>query len=397
MRIAVLWATIAVCLALIVFAWNTGDSSLSRYGGIGTTDFIQYWSAHKLAARGENFYDPQLLYAIEAAQGLQGEIPILMWNPPWLLALMYPVLQFDFLTSAAIWALINLAFMVGSGLLFVSAYRGRLMMSPAILVSMFLYVPHISTLWFGQLGLLYCMGISLFLFAVRHEDDRLTALALIPLTVKPHLVYLVLILLGYWIVVQRKWRLVATFTVFFGALVTATQLLYPRALGYWVAAFGRPPTYWKVGTLVGMSREVIYLLTDQVVDWPIVIIPAMSAASLLAWLWFRRPQPDLLENLPWLLGLSLFTSPYGWLFDQSQLVVVQVGLVALADRSSCPLETRHHVWMVLVAVQLLITLQQIVGFSSHHHFFWTSLAAGLVWIYCRRLPGMRATPIAASE
>ena len=128
---------------------------------------------------------------------------------------------------------------------------------------------------------------------------------------------------------MRRWKVVAWFSLGFGMLLVATWGMFPEALAQWVGAFGKPPTYWIVGTLVGITRELMHAVTGEVYNWPMTVIPGIWAAGFLGWLALKRPEPDMLRLLPPVLALSLFSSPYGWLFDQSQLIIIQVGLIGI--------------------------------------------------------------------
>ena len=66
-----------IVLAVVVTAiFHRPDAHfLAKHGDIGTIDFIQYWSSRQLLVRGENPYDPALLYAIETSLVVDGASP----------------------------------------------------------------------------------------------------------------------------------------------------------------------------------------------------------------------------------------------------------------------------------------------------------------------------------
>jgi hypothetical protein len=65
-----LLALIGLAVAVTVVFHRPDAHFLSKHGDIGTIDFIQYWSSRPAPVRGENPYDPALLYEVERAQGL---------------------------------------------------------------------------------------------------------------------------------------------------------------------------------------------------------------------------------------------------------------------------------------------------------------------------------------
>lgn len=385
--------------AIALFLLLSGCSQRARapwslaYGDDGTIDFIQYWSAHRLLVEGRNPYDPDSLHAVEVSQGLTDPTPILMWNPPWLIPLLAPVLSLPFATSSALWLAMSLLLMLAAGLLIVRTYAPDVRPRPIIFAAMFLFQPHLSTLRFGQLGGLLAGSFASFLFGVRRNNAALAGLALVPLTVKPHLFYLVAIFLAYAAFVERRAKPIAWFAVGFGGLLLATRLLYPQALGQWVDAFHRPPVQWAVGTLVGITRHVVLMATGAVVTWPIVVIPGVSALAFTAWLFLRKPRPDLLWRLPAVLAVSMFTSPYGWLFDQTPLIVIQVALFALVHRPSVSASMRQPVILALAVTQIVMAVQSLVGYQDHRYLFWATLVWGAIWVMALRRLDL-ADPIA---
>ncbi len=265
---------------------------------------------------------------------------------------------------------------------------------PLVVAAMFLFEPHLSSIRFGQLGILYALCVAAFLFGARRNDPMIMGISLVPLTVKPHLFYLAFVFLAYWVIVDRKWKVAVWAAVGFVVLVTATELSYPHAIGRWLEALTtQPPMHWAVGTLVGIVRHVVFTVTGEVVQWPLVVIPGVTVAGFVAWLAFVRPDPDVIWRLPAVLGLSLFTAPYGWLFDQAQLVVIQVGLVALVSRPGTAPGARRLVLLLLAAIQVLTELQNLLGFRDHRWFFWTSITLAIVWIVGLRRLGI-ADPLA---
>jgi hypothetical protein len=274
-------------------------------------------------------------------------------------------------------------------------YRGRFVVSPATLIATFAFQPIASSLSFGQLGLLHALSIAGFLYAVYRARQVLAGLMLVPLTVKPHLVYLVWVLLAYWVVRRRAWRVPVAFGAGLGALVVATWWLYPDSFAEWVVSGqSRPPLHWVVSSLVGIARELIYLRTGVVSSWPVILIPGVTALGLATWLVWKRPVIDLRDWLPPVLALSLFTSPYGWVFDQCQLLLIQVALVALAERDGVAPHVRWRVWIALAVVQLAVVLLHTAGLRDMQDFFWVGLALACVWFYGRReLEAGRHAPV----
>src|SRR3569623_1237366 len=74
--------------AVVVFALQ------QRAGGglanLPMQDYVEYWAAGRLLARGENPYDEAAIQRRERVAGRE-EPPILMWNPPWAMPVVIPL------------------------------------------------------------------------------------------------------------------------------------------------------------------------------------------------------------------------------------------------------------------------------------------------------------------
>ena len=66
-------------------------------------DFVEYWSAGRLNAAGANPYDPAAVMREQVAIGWTDPEPIMMYNPPWTLALAMPIGAVEFRLARSIW------------------------------------------------------------------------------------------------------------------------------------------------------------------------------------------------------------------------------------------------------------------------------------------------------
>jgi len=87
------------------------------YGAPGSFDFLEYWGAAQLLLRGGNPYDPIALLAVQQVLGWLEPKPVLMWNPPWTLAVVLPLGLLPFGLATQVWLLLQLGLILGSGLL----------------------------------------------------------------------------------------------------------------------------------------------------------------------------------------------------------------------------------------------------------------------------------------
>ena len=158
----------------------------SHYGGLGTADFIQYWSAASLLIDGKDPYDPGLLLKVQQDLGRTQPQPLRMWNPPWLLIVLLPVLSFDFGLSTAVWLTINLGIILFSGTFIWRFFGGST--GAALLVAWITSVsffPFLLCWGVGQTSCLVLLGVVLFLLSDRVGNPWLGAAGLMLVSCKP--------------------------------------------------------------------------------------------------------------------------------------------------------------------------------------------------------------------
>ena len=124
---------------------------------IGTNDFIEYWSAYQLFLGDKNPYDPVLMLEIQRSLKDSVTTPLMMWNPPWLLFFMAPILSFSFGTAASLWFAMNLLFATGAILFTLQALGAESKLALDYCKRLFLLSPleHAST-WTGKPILYFC-------------------------------------------------------------------------------------------------------------------------------------------------------------------------------------------------------------------------------------------------
>src|SRR5215470_9383175 len=114
------WYTVYGLSALVALVFVAELAHLWQgyeYGSPGTSDFIEYWSAGQLLREGDSPYDFKKLYQRQLQLGSRHEFPIIMWNPPWLLVWIYPLLWLPFLSAALMWVVLSGALLLISATL----------------------------------------------------------------------------------------------------------------------------------------------------------------------------------------------------------------------------------------------------------------------------------------
>lgn len=348
-RYGVLLVTAVLLLALLVWKWEPIE-----YGTFGTTDFIEYWSAGRVWLEGGSPYDLQLLLKTQQEVGWPFPGPLQMWNPPWLLVWMLPFILVPFSWGTGLWLFTNLAL-----ILFCSTSLWK-WLSPvgvrerpwiAWLASL-MFGPTWLALGLGQTSALCLLGVILFILFSRRQQYFLAGMAAALVTVKPHLVYLWVLVLAWEVLRKRQWETLLGSVALLGPSTLVLMFFRPSILlDYW-ESLRNPPLYWATPTLGTLFREWLPSLPAQVQYLPPLITALLLLFLLLSFR--RRLSAQSPSDTVLLLAVSVPTAAFGWSFDQ----VVLLGPFLAVFLVSIDRETN---WMVRVGGAL-----GLVFYSAGH-------------------------------
>lgn len=351
---------------------------------------VAYYAATRLFLDSQNPYDWNALRRIRDETGRDEGDKLVKWlYPPWVLPafspFFVPMALLPFLGAVLFWGILNLLFLIGTGLMIWNVTAGKLKKNsliPCILASL-LFIPAYDALQHGQITLLVAFGISAFLYFSQRKKDWLAALCLLFPASKATVWYLLVPLLAWWVIKYRRWKILIGFAAFVGISFLIAELQVPSITTYWLEALPQVKSHsiqFRNPTLVDVLNNGIFNITGQVPVWPQIAIPSVCALAFLLWLIIRPPRPELSATLCPVLMLSVATAPYCWFFDQAVLVIVQVTLVAQACKEHIPVQLKRHLFVSLIALQL-VTLCATFAFEEQFHFWWFPLALMALWFY----------------
>jgi hypothetical protein len=395
-------AVLGLALLLLLAAWMalgppwlTGGWSYG-YGSVGTRDFIQYWAACRALRAGLNPYDGLVLHPIEEQAGQAPDTTIFMWNPPWTVLLMQPVLEPPFEISCLLWMGCNLALLGGIAWL---VHRTLTVVDhpgeggpPVViaLVAAFFFYPAMETIALGQSSLIPALGAAIFLRSVVANRLWGAGLGLVLLSIKPHLFLILGVWLAFWVVREWKWSVPAAVAASLGVLATACWLLWPGSLADWAMSFRQQPSgpgahstaEWVTSSLVSWIRLGLLQVTGRAPLWPVVVIPLLGVVVTFACLARTRPRINWVDQIHPVLCLSVGLAPYGWPFDHSVLVIGQVILAHRALMPSMPRPRRAQIVFGL-ATLLMVPIALEGPLAGHHLLVWYPWASLALWIWTR--------------
>ena len=108
LRVSLLVLALIAALAIM---WVQLGSSSRGLTSLPLYDFVEYWAAGRLNLHGENPYDPARVEELERSVCVDGQV-ILMWNPPWTLALVMPLGLLDCRAAHLLWLCVHLVVLI---------------------------------------------------------------------------------------------------------------------------------------------------------------------------------------------------------------------------------------------------------------------------------------------
>lgn len=279
-------------------------------------DYVEYWAASRLNLTGGNPYAADQLLPLERAAGRTAEV-LMMWNPPYTLALVMPLALADYPLSRLLWLLLNIA-----AVMIATSWWWRLSGGPVrywwvAQVVAFTFFSTVTVLRMGQIGPLLLLGVVGFARYEQKRHDWVAGALLALIAIKPHLLYLIWPALLLWIARTRRWRILVGAAV---ALFVATALALianPDVIGQYLAATAADsPLIWATPTF-GSALRLLFGFDRR---W----LQFVPVAPGLLWLliYWRRHRADWrwADQMPRLLLISVVTTAFGWSFDQVVLL-----------------------------------------------------------------------------
>jgi hypothetical protein len=352
-------------------------------GGSRGDDFLVYWSGARLLARGENPYDLLALGAVQhqarPERGQEQGGVLASWNPPWLLAVLMPFGLMPFELAVRVWKLCNIGLTLAAALLtwrvLMQSLDGRGMVI-ASMASLWFF-PTILSLGLGQISSLVLIGLVLGVWWLGSGRDGLAGAALFLTTVKPHLVYFVLLLVVVWAIRRGRWRL---FGGMLGAALISMATLWVMFPG-WMAAYfelisGHSFVQYSTSTLGSLVYALFGTHLFRYAGLVLVLlIPAMlRLAESEGWL--------TAMNVALLISVPL--AMYGYSFDQVVLLPAILEMIVWLWRRELAVRAAWVIGGGLVLVYVVMMAMQALPALYYHWYAWPPLVVAGLYALGRR-------------
>lgn len=326
-------------------------------------DFIEYWTASHLLLSRANPYSLPEMFKAQRALGWDEPIPVMFVCPPWVLPLIAPLgLASSYSLAWVAWMLVLVISLAAASRLLMDVYFAELRI-PEVSDSTFYrclfaftFYPVLLCLRFAQTAPFLLLGLAGFLHFVKKERPIAAGMMLALTSIKPQLLFLV------WIAVildafrRGRWRLLVAST---GVILAASSLAFvldPDALQQYRDLVRTPYLLSNPSGITALIRRL--LGPDRLLEtyW-LQFVPPVIGIVWLFFYWQRHKTAwDWTERMPMLVTISVLTSAYGWVFDQTVLVLVVIALAARYARPEGRIPGRLVVWYTVLNGALMLLL-----------------------------------------
>lgn len=291
------------------------------------SDLIAYKIATDLAVNGGNPYDPDTIKAEWTTRtgGTQKD-PLMVWNPPILFLFPGTILRLPETVLYRLWPLIPY---FSGAILTLIGFRlagGANVSILSLVISILISIPLLIEFQISQLSSLLSLGPLLGVLLFLQRRDLLAGGLLSLAFLKPHIVFFPLAAIAFWTIRELRWKVVAggALGILLGSITI--ELLLPGITLKWINRSNWPTDV--LGSVIPqMLRSAAIGLGYQDPIFLTVLIPFLGVLGLWLYLACKAPCPTI-EPIIWTLALNQIFTPYGFIFDQATLLVVQAFVIS---------------------------------------------------------------------
>jgi hypothetical protein len=299
-------------------------------------DFVEYWTAAHLLTAHHNPYSMGEMFRSEKPLGMNGPVPLMLLSPPWVLALIMPLgIVKSYIAGWLAWTgVLVLAASIASYLL-MEVYYGELRIPEVSdkpfyrCLFAFTFYPLLLSFKFSQTAPLMLLGLAGFIYFESKQKPVWAGIFVSLTLIKPHLTYLLWVGLLLWSWRQGRWKLLISAAAF-ASFLLALALPFDIHIVQHYRELATSP-YMELFPS-GITWGLRMLLGGIGTFWIQFVPPAIGLAWFSGYWWRYRANWSWTERLPLVISISVLTSAYGWLFDQSLLVIPVIYLAAKGSR-----------------------------------------------------------------
>ena len=314
-------------------------------------DFIEYWSASHLLSLRQDPYSILGTLHLQRQLGWAEANPLMFVSPPWALPLVTPLaLTKSYGLGWLLWTLMLLAAVALASRLLMDIYFDGVRI-PEIsdttfcrALFAFTFYPVLLCLKFSQTAPLILLGVAGFLYFERRGRPLVAGLFLALTLIKPQLLLLLWIALVFRSLQQRRWATLASAAVAIAVFSGIAVLLDPHVFGEYLQLTRTPYLAINPSGITAILRRALNHGDVSNTYW-MQFVPPLGGVAWFTFYWRKhRAQWNWTERMPALVTVSVLTTAYGWIFDQTVLALVVIAIAAQSAKTSGGI-SRNLVWM----------------------------------------------------
>ncbi len=360
-------STLVLLVGLVTTAW-AADQVVHSPDLMDPNDFLEYWSSGAVAVRGGNPYDPAELLPWQRIAEPDKDGALMMWNPPWSLAIYMPLGALPLRWAMLIWVGMQLfSAMVACHLLW-RAYGGEWRLSWVAQLVGITFAPVVWMVLFGQNTGLIALGLAGFIY-FRKSNRPAIAGAFAALTaLKPHLLAVFGVLLVLDAMTRRGRIALASGAAVLAASFAIALAVNPDVYEQYRAAIRNPgpQTVPLDGFVLPVASYWLRMLLAPDQFWVQFVPCAIACLGYAAYRFQQGSRWDWTRELPRIVWVSVITTPYGgWIFDLTVLLVPAMQAAAWVANHG-----RKGAAIALGFAHLGITAVSLIWTYTLPEFFW---------------------------
>jgi hypothetical protein len=306
-------------------------------------------------------YSAAELLVVERQIGWQRAEALLMYNPPWTLAIILPFCFLPYTAARSLWFLLLALGLLYAGDWVWRNYGGLASQRWVSSIAVLLFAPAYQALILGQISPLVLIGLVGFVSAIERKRYLPAGFFGLLIATKPHLVFLFWLVLILWIFRIRYWKLLISIGIFLAGPVLLVSVWRPSLLFdfFELVSSGRQ-LLWVTPTLGMLLRAI----TGFRATWP-QFVPCIlgTAACLILWNCSWKANFSWRRYLVPILLLSTMTTLFAWAFDM--VVLSPCVLILLIWFLKSP---ARNCWILIVLVLTDVLYIQVLWATKNEYF-----------------------------
>ena len=368
---------IALLLVLVFHPkhlWIGPISSDSRI-----TDFISYWASGQLLMNGEDPYSAENILPVQQSVGWTKDEPLVMYNPPCILAFILPFCIGDYSISKLMWLIMLLATLFICNHVLWTFYNGLKENRVLSLIAFGSFSPVYFMISKGQIVPLILAGLVGFLHHNRKNRWWLAASFTIFLMIKPQLTYLFCISLLLWIIHVKNWKFLMEIALI-NLIFMSIPLLFRvhTYMDYGAHMTSSSSAYLWATPVLGTHLRLLFGGENH---WLQFLPMVVSIIWMVYYFNKKKHDWDWSQELPIILFVSLISTSYSWVNDYAlMLIAIAQAAAWIAD---CETSCRKQVLVGYVAVNIIFFIQYLMS-TSEHLLVWYVPALFALYLFLKK-------------